>query len=296
MDYIVNQMRRDINVDIINFLTRQSHKPLILIPIILMVLSLLYIGVFGLNEGVDLKGGTLVTLEVDESTSQAALTSDLESKLGISNIDVSISGKTATVEIPDDVNQVTFEDKMAGSYKIMSFKSVGALLTSAAMEQIIYALAFAFIFRAVTVFFVFRDPVPSAAIILSAVCNLSIAVGGMSIFGIPISVASVGALLMLIGYGVDTDILLTTRLLKRREGTLDERAEGACKTGLTLTITALISMIVLFIVVKLFIPAASVLEEISAVLILGLVSDLLSTWLMNFGILKWHVEHRGGRH
>lgn len=52
-------------------------------------------------------------------------------------------------------------------------------------------------------------------------------------------------------------------------------------------------MIVLFIVVKVFIPTAQVLEDISAVLIIGLLSDLLSTWLMNLGILKWHIE-RGG--
>ena len=161
------------------------------------------------------------------------------------------------------------------------------------MEQIVYALIFAFVFMAITVFYVFRDPVPSLAIILSAVCNLSIAVGSMSLFGIPLSIASVGALLMLIGYGVDTDILLTTRLLKRSDGDLDDRAEGACKTGITLTISALASMIVLFIVVRVFIPSAQVLEDISAVLIMGLISDLLSTWLMNLGILKWHME-RGG--
>lgn len=129
----------------------------------------------------------------------------------------------------------------------------------------------------VTVFFVFRDLTPSLAIILSAVCNLSIAVGSMSLFGIPLSIASVGALLMLIGYGVDTDILLTTRLLKRRHGSLVNRAEDACRTGLTLTFATLAAMIVLFIVVKVFIPTAQVLEDISAVLIMGLLSDLLST-------------------
>lgn len=282
-------------MDIINYITRQSHKPLIVIPVILMVISLLYLGVFGLNEGIDLKGGTLVTLEVNPSTTSNQISEKIEQTLGVSNVKVSVDGSTATVEIPTDIDQVTFNQKFSNEYNILSFKSVGALLTGEAITQIIYALVFAFVFMAVTVFIVFRDLVPSAAIILSAVCNLSIAVGGMSLFGIPLSVASVGALLMLIGYGVDTDILLTTRLLKRKEGTLDDRAESACKTGLTMTITALSAMVVLFLVVIIFIPAASVLEEISTVLILGLLSDLLSTWLMNLGILKWHAE-RGGKH
>lgn len=282
-------------VDIINYITRQSHKPLIIIPVILMVLSLLYLGVFGLNEGIDLKGGTMVTLDVNPSTTSNQITDNIEKTLGVSDVKTSVDGSTATVEIPIDIDQVTFEQKFSNQYNILSFKSVGALLTDASITQIIYALVFAFVFMAATVFFVFRDLVPSAAIILSAICNLSIAVGGMSLFGIPLSVASVGALLMLIGYGVDTDILLTTRLLKRKEGSLDDRAENACRTGLTMTITALSAMVVLFLVVIIFIPAASVLEEISAVLIMGLLSDLLSTWLMNLGILKWHAE-RGGKH
>ena len=280
-------------VDVITYITRKSHKPLIIIPIILMILSLAYLGIFGLNEGVDLKGGTLVTLELKEPMSEVDVTNTIRSGLGASEVETSLSKNTATVTISGDVDQAQFQEKFSDKFNILSFKSVGALLSKAAMEQIAYALIFAFVFMAITVFYVFRDPVPSLAIILSAVCNISIAAGSMSMFGIPLSVASVGALLMLIGYGVDTDILLTTRLLKRSDGDLDDRAEGACRTGITLTISALASMIVLFIVVKIFIPSAQVLADISAVLIIGLISDLLSTWLMNLGILKWHME-RGG--
>jgi preprotein translocase subunit SecF len=280
-------------VDVITYITKRSHKPLILIPVLLMILSLLYLGVFGLNEGVDLKGGTLVTLELKEPMSEVDVSNTISQGLNVNDVDTSISGNTATVTIAGDVDQANFESTFGDKFGILSFKSVGALLSEAAMGQIVYALLFAFIFMAITVFFVFRDPVPSLAIILSAICNLSIAVGSMSLFGIPLSIASVGALLMLIGYGVDTDILLTTRLLKRKEGDLNDRAEDACKTGITLTISALASMIVLFIVVKIFIPSAQVLADISAVLIMGLLSDLLSTWLMNLGILKWHME-RGG--
>lgn len=280
-------------VDIINYITRQSHKPLILIPVILMIISLLYLGIFGLNEGVDLKGGTLVTVELKQPMSQSEITQTVQDKLGISDVETSLSGNTATITLSGSVDQVHFNQVFSDEFKVLSYKSVGALLSEAAMGQIYYALLFAFVFMAITVFFVFRDLVPSLAIILSALCNMSIAVGGMSLFGIPLSVASVGALLMLIGYGVDTDILLTTRLLRRKEGSVDDRAEGAFKTGVTLTSAALLSMVVLFIVVKLFIPSAQVLEEISAVLIMGLLSDLLATWLMNLGILKWHMQ-RGG--
>jgi preprotein translocase subunit SecF len=38
-----------------------------------------------------------------------------------------------------------------------------------------------------------------------------------------------------------------------------------------------------------------VIREISAVLLLGLVADVLNTWLTNAGILKWYVQKGGGK-
>ena len=280
-------------VNIIKFITRTSHKPLIVVPLILMILSVSYLAMFGLNEGVELKGGTLVTVELNQPMSESEISNTIQQGLGAQEVQTSLSGNTATITISGDVDPTEFDSKFSSQFKVLSFRSVGAVLSGEAMTQIVYALVFAFLFMSVTVFFVFRNPVPSLAVILSAICNISVALGGMFLFGIPLSVASVGALLMLIGYSVDTDILLTTRLLRRHEGSVEDRAEEACKTGLTLSIAAISSMVVLYLVVKLFIPSAQVLEDISGVLLIGVLSDILATWFMNLGILKLYME-RGG--
>jgi preprotein translocase subunit SecF len=91
---------------------------------------------------------------------------------------------------------------------------------------------------------------------------------------------------------VDTDILLTTRVLKDKKGTVTERAMKAMGTGLTMTIAAIGAMVALYLVVALFIPAASTLADIAAVLIIGLVADIMTTWVMNLGILRWYMEAR----
>jgi preprotein translocase subunit SecF len=169
---------------------------------------------------------------------------------------------------------------------------VGPVLGKESMTQIYYALAFAFIFMSITVFIIFRDFVPSIAVITVALSDIIIAIGGMSLFGIPLSVASVGAILMLIGYSVDTDILLTTRILKRKEGTITQRAITAMKTGLTMAVTSISSMVTLYLVVIFLIPSAQTLADIAAVLIIGLTADILTTWLMNLGILRWYLEAR----
>ncbi|BAZ98883.1 MAG: protein translocase subunit SecF [Methanothermobacter thermautotrophicus] len=271
----------------------KSYRPLIAIPAAITVIALLLVVFNGLNESVDLKGGALAELTLEKSVTQAELESLLREKLGTGDIKVlSIRGERATVQFGTDMDVVKVSEALRGTATINSYKAVGPVLSKQAMNQIYWAIGFAFLFMSVTVFIIFRDPVPSLAVILAAASDIIIAVGGMSLFGIPLSLASVGAILMLIGYSVDTDILLTTRVLKRRKGTINERALGAMKTGVTMSIAAIASMAALYLVTVFVMPEARVLSDIAAVLIIGLLADILTTWLMNLGILRWYLEVR----
>lgn len=271
----------------------ESYKPLITIPVVITIIALLLIATMGLNQGIELKGGTVAVIQLDKSVSQNELQSIISAGLPNQTVDVkSITNNQATVDIVGDTDVVKLSSTLNGTGTITSYKSVGAVLSQQAMTQIYYALAFAFIFMSITVFIIFRNVVPSLAVIFAALSDIIIAVGGMSLFGIPLSIASVGALLMLIGYSVDTDILLTTRILKRKEGTVTQRAIEAMKTGLTMAAAAIGSMVALYLVVVFMIPAAQTLADIAAVLIIGLVADIMATWLMNLGILRWYVEAR----
>ena len=271
----------------------ENHKILIAVPIILALLSLILIGFNGLEQGVDLKGGSQAELQLLGSVTPSELEDTIDAKLNTKNIKVTNNGNNkVTVELENNVNSSTFTSAIEGKAKVISYNEIGPVLSEEAMGQIYVAMIFAFLFMAVTVFIVFREPVPSVAIILAALCDILIALGGMSILKIPLSIASVGALLMLIGYSVDTDILLTTRLLKRREGTVEQRAKNAMYTGLTMSFAAIAAMAILYMVTIIIMPEATTLSNISAVLVIGLIGDILSTWLMNLGILKTYIDWR----
>ncbi|MGB9838583.1 MAG: protein translocase subunit SecF [Methanothermobacter sp.] len=269
----------------------RSYKPLIAIPAAITLLAILLVVFHGLNESVDLKGGALADLTLERSISGPELESLLRGKMGLDDVKVlSVTGKRATVQFGTDVDVVRVKEALKGTATINSYKSVGPVLSRQALNQIYWAIGFAFLFMSITVFIVFRDPIPSIAVILAAASDIIIAVGGMSLLGIPLSLASVGAILMLIGYSVDTDILLTTRVLKQRKGDINQRALGAMKTGLTMSISAIASMTALYLVTVFIMPEAQVLSNIAAVLIIGLLADIITTWLMNLGILRWYLE------
>lgn len=274
-----------------------SYKPLIIIPVIITLIAIAIIATGGLQQGIDLKGGSMAILQLDHPVSNDQLTSMVQNATGIKAefITVTTTGTNqSTVKIAGNAaDVVAISSALSGTATIQSFRSVGPLLSKQSLTQVYYAMGFAFLFMSITVFIIFRNFVPSMAVILAAFCDIIIAIGGMSIFGIPLSLASVSALLMLIGYSVDTDILLTTRVLKRREGTINERAKDAMTTGFTMAAAAIGSMVALYLVVKFFMPYAQVLDQIAAVLIIGLIADVLATWLMNLGVLRWYMEgHR----
>ncbi|MDR3222693.1 MAG: protein translocase subunit SecF [Methanobrevibacter sp.] len=272
----------------------KNYKLLIIIPVIVTTIMFGVILFNGLEQGVELKGGSIANLELTNNMSSTELKNMFSSKLNGVNIDVlSNINSRASIEIGTDVNETTFTDVLGDAGKIISYNAIGPVLSSEAMVQIYWAIAFAFLFMAITVFIIFREFVPSIAIILAAVSDIIVAIGGMSIFHIDLSIASVGAILMLIGYSVDTDILLTTRLLKRKEGTVSQRALNAMKTGLTMSIAAIVSMVVLYIVTLILIPEASTLGDIAIVLIFGLLADIITTWLMNLGIIRWYLGDTG---
>ncbi|MBS3076404.1 preprotein translocase subunit SecF, partial [Candidatus Pacearchaeota archaeon] len=136
----------------------------------------------------------------------------------------------------------------------------------------------------IVVFIMFRSFVPSAAVILSAFADILMTLTLVNLLGIKMSSAGIVAFLMLIGYSVDTDILLTTRVLKRNEGSLNERIYNSFKTGTTMTLTSLLAITFALIVVKSF---SLILAQIFTILVIGLVFDIFNTWITNVSILKW---------
>lgn len=174
-------------------------------------------------------------------------------------------------------------------YDSISIQTVSPALSAHFIEVAFNVVLMAVIFSLVLVFVFFRDLIPSIAVLTGAVSDILIALGAMGLFGIPLSLASFAALLMLLGFSLDTDILLTTRMLKRK-GDPRENAYDAMKTGMTMSVMAIIAFASLFaLAVLTHIPTY---YEISAVALAGLVGDIFATWGINGVLILHHVEGR----
>jgi preprotein translocase subunit SecF len=112
----------------------------------------------------------------------------------------------------------------------------------------------------------------------------------VDLLGIRLSTAGIAAFLMLIGYSVDTNILLTSRVLKRLEGSVNQRIFSSFKTGLFMTLTGLVAVLPAFLFVT---GLPDSFRQIFLIVALGLGADIINTWLTNAGIIKWYASMNG---
>ena len=229
--------------------------------------------------------------------SVSTLSATLMSELGISTAlpaDPSQAYQTARDLYSD--KQQSYQTEILNAVKTVipvttySAREVGSTLSKFFLNQIVQVLVISFLLSSLTVLVIFRSWLPSVAVVFGAVSDIIITLGVMAAIGFPLTLASFAALLMLIGFSFDTDVLLTVRVLKRNDGTPEERAFEAFKIAMMINFATLISFAVLLLT-SLYLQI-STYYEIAMVAVIGAVVDFIATWCGNAVIVLHFVKRK----
>jgi preprotein translocase subunit SecF len=278
------------------------YKKLLILPILLFVLAIIgmayQVATTGdfINKGVSLKGGVVISIpvnqpvpipEVEKILKQSFPQDDIEvrstDEFGVQKAIIittdHIGSENAVIDalsplIPDAKSQASSE-------------TTGASLGGGFFKQTVLAMIIAFVFMALVVFISFKTFVPSMAVITCAFADILETIVFVDFLGLKVSTAGIAAFLMLIGYSVDTDILLTSRVLRGKEGSVFDRTLSATKTGLLMTTTTIVA-----VVISLLVTQSTTITEIMTIMLVGLIFDIINTWLQNTAILRFYMEHR----
>lgn len=278
------------------------YKFLLLIPIAVVVFSLFSVINLYQKTGdvmykdVSLSGGTTITIdgEIDVSILEEKLSASVPDASFRKLTDFTTGRNIATIiETIEDSEVVKSKISELGinlTDENSSIEFSGSSLGQNFYKQLVIALIISFILMSIVIFFLFKSVVPSIAIIFSAFSDILIPLSAVGIMGVRISSAGIAAFLMLVGYSVDTNILLTTRTLKKKEGSINKRMLGAFRAGSLMTITSLSAFLPVFFLVT---GLPDSFRQIFLILSLGLLSDLMMTWIANASIIKWYCEKKG---
>ncbi|MDO8528971.1 MAG: protein translocase subunit SecF [Nanoarchaeota archaeon] len=276
------------------------YKLLLIIPVILFLIGFIYMFSFYqknndyIYRDISLTGGTSVTINraIDMNDLSNAISDKLEN-VNLREISDLVTKKQIAVIVETksdaELTRSVLEEYLG--YQLdgenSSFEFTGSTLSGSFYRQLLIAVLIAFVLMAIVVFIQFKSFIPSLAVITSAFADIFMTLVVANMIGLQISTAGIVAFLMLIGYSVDTDILLTTKVIKRDEGSLNKRIFDSFKTGITMTLTSLVAVIIALIIVGRF---SSILSQIFTIMAIGLGFDIFNTWVTNVSIIKWYAK------
>jgi len=274
---------------------RYSNRQLAGPPLAVLGVALLVLVVYYLLHGTpvplgfDFTGGTEMRLaNASQSEIQSAFGTPIDSIRPVQGSDEFIvtfldEGSTSLQELRTTATNAGFSVEQSSTRS--------AAFGSTNQQNAVLGLVLAFVGMSVFVFILFRTFVPSIAVVLSAFSDIVIPLAIMDLlaltglFEINLSLGTVAALLMLIGYSVDSDILLNNHILRRRGG-FYESTYNAMQTGVTMTLTSIVAMTVMTIVATVL--SIPLLPDIGLILVFGLAADLMNTYMMNLSLLRWY--------
>lgn len=280
----------------------KEYKRLLTIPIAMLLFTVIVLYSNYARTGdlfskdVSLSGGMSITFNVGEIVSIDKVTMDLENMFPQSSLNIrelDIGGMTSGIIIEDSNPQdeksiVTY---MKNNYPTLTeddinVETMGTTLGNSFFKEMFLALFFAFICMGLVFFYYFKALIPTLAALASAFSDIFITLGIIVFIGMRLTSGGIAAFLMLIGYSIDTSILLSTKTLKGDRKHLDTSIEDAMKTALTMSAAGLAAMGISFLLTN-----NITLKQIMLILVIGLIIDIITTWLINCTLLKMYITH-----
>lgn len=289
-------------MDLEDIVSKYPPSKLMLIPAGVLALALVILGATWImtgspvHLGVEFTGGTVVT--VPATTTEEALSKQVAN---YPLLDIRQLGGRYMMEFGpmSDSDYTALAKLITSQYQDAEIRYMGPVYSQGLQQQALQYIPLSFLFMALVVLVIFRTPLVSAIVAGCALGDILIAAASMNITGVKLSLGTVAALLMLIGYSVDTDILLTkTALTPRRTLTVDETIVSAMRTGFMMTGTTIAAVLALFItsnVLYLFVPGfqrMDIIADISTVLLFGLAADVFNTWITNAQAVRWYMNRQ----
>lgn len=281
-----------------------DYKQLIVIPLILAAVMGSVIVFHWHSNGtpvplsLEFAGGSYIRIQNIENPSdnelknfRLAFDENFGSKASIHETDQGLEIETSAEltkigEDPIDRIKELLSGAGIGGNPQISTSMMGSIVAQLYTEQARNAAIAALIAMAIILFISLRHFTAVGGILLVVALDFLGILGAMAILGIPLSLSSMAGILLIFGYAVNTNILLSTNILRRKGKTPQDRAARAMSTGIKMSSTSAIAMVVLNVF-----TSAPKLEQISAVLVIGILVDMVNTWLLNSGIL---LRHKSG--
>ena len=271
-----------------NIQFNKFYKQLNIISLILIVASLILLVFKGLNYGVDFKGGTLIEIRVEQSSSKISSIRDSFNQMNLGDVSVKNFGNKTDYIVKfekQSSNDSKFIDniktKLSSSIGNVDFRrveNVGPKVSAELLKSGIIAIALSLAAMLLYIWIRFEWQFSLGAII-ALFHDVIITMGIFSLFSLEINLSIVAAVLTIVGYSMNDTVVIFDRVRENLKKYADIKIFELTNISIneTLSRTIITSMTTLLALFSIYFFGGEILKGFSLAMILGVIFGTYSS-------------------
>jgi preprotein translocase SecF subunit len=257
------------------------------ISIIITIIGIGFLATKGLNYGIDFKGGTLITLKINQEFDKNDI-NEIIDKYAKERYSTKVADEGKEIEIivqegvldEEKTNALIDEIKVKYSLEdsaLIGKESIGATVGNELKKKAALALGVSSIAMLIYITARFEFSYAAAAII-ALLHDVFITVSFYAIFGIQVNTPFIAAILTIVGYSINDTIVIFDRIRenvkKNRRMSSKEVANISITETMTRSINTSLTTLITIVAVYIFVPT---IREFSLPLIVGIACGAYSS-------------------
>jgi len=271
-----------------NIQFNKFYKQLNIISLILIVASLILLVFKGLNYGVDFKGGTLIEIRVEQSSSKISSIRDSFNQMNLGDVSVKNFGNKTDYIVKfekQSANDSKFinniKTKLSSSIGNVDFRrveNVGPKVSAELLKSGIIAIALSLAAMLLYIWIRFEWQFSLGAII-ALFHDVIITMGIFSLFSLEINLSIVAAILTIVGYSMNDTVVIFDRVRENLKKYADIKIFELTNISIneTLSRTIITSVTTLLALLSIYFFGGEILKGFSLAMILGVIFGTYSS-------------------
>jgi len=287
-----------------NIQFNKFYNQLNIISLILIVASLILLLFKGLNYGVDFKGGTLIEIRVEQSSSKISSIRDSFNQMNLGDVSVKNFGNKTDYIVKfekQSSNDTKFIDniktKLSSSIGNVDFRrveNVGPKVSAELLKSGIIAIGLSLAAMLLYIWIRFEWQFSLGAI-FALFHDVIITLGIFSLFSLEINLSIVAAILTIVGYSMNDTVVIFDRVRENLKKYADIKIFELTNISIneTLSRTIITSVTTLLALLSIYFFGGEVLKGFSLAMILGVIFGTYSSiYIANPILVLLKVSHR----